>query len=165
MMKLINMIALVAAVAISANAGATPEELKLKKELMSSWKAYSKASQAATKGITDKELIKWMDTDKDFILVDVREPNEVAAGQIIALDFKAIPRGMVAPAVGKTGALKPTDTVVFYCKLGSRSAMVAKEIAEAFGYKNLYYLKGGITKWLKNGHEVHGKLGELVISK
>ena len=160
-----KIVALIAAVAMSVNAGASPEELKLKKELMSSWKAYSKASQAATRGITDKELIKWMDDDKDFILVDVREPNEVAAGQIIALDFKAIPRGMVAPAVGKTAALKPTDTVVFYCKLGSRSAMVAKEIAEVFGYKNLYYLKGGITQWLKNGHEVHGKLGELVISK
>ena len=164
-MKWMRIIALAAAVAMAANAGASPEELKLKKELLNTWKGYSKQAQAATKGITDKELIKWMDDDKEFILVDVREPNEVAAGHILAMEFKAIPRGMVAPAVGKTAALKPTDTVVFYCKLGSRSAMVAKEIEEVYGYKNLYYLKGGITQWLKNGHEVHGKLGELVMSK
>jgi len=163
--KWIKIVALVVAVSVSINAGATPEELKLKKELMDSWQAYAKKAQAATKGITDKELIKWNNDDKDFILVDVREPSEVKAGQIIAMNFKAIPRGMVAPSVGKTGALKPTDTVVFYCKLGKRGAIVAKEIEEVYGYKNLYYLKGGITNWLKQGHEVHGKLGELVISK
>jgi len=162
-MKWMRIIALAAVVSLAANAGASPEVLKLKKELMTQWQAYSKQAHQAAKGITDKELIKWMDDDKEFILVDVREPNEVAAGQIMALNFKAIPRGMVAPAVGKMAALKPSDTVVFYCKLGFRSAMVAKEIEEVYGYKNLYYLKGGITQWLKNGHEVHGKLGELVM--
>jgi len=93
--------------------------------------------------------------------VDVREPKEVAAGKIIAINFKAIPRGMVAPAIGKTLALKPEQTIVFYCKLGSRSAMVAKEAQEVYGYKNVYYLKGGITNWIKSGHEVENLMGEF----
>jgi rhodanese-related sulfurtransferase len=146
-------------ITISAQAKSDPKNLELKKELLSKWKAYSKASQGAAKGITDAKLIKWMDEDKDFILVDVREPAEVAAGHILAMDFKAIPRGMVAPAIGKTAALKPDQTIVFYCKLGSRSAMAAKEAAEVFGYKNIYYLKGGIVGWVKNGHTVHNKMG------
>lgn len=136
--------------------------LKLKKEMLGKWKAYVKASQAAAKGITADELIKWDKEDKDFVLVDVREPKEVAAGKITAIDFKAIPRGMVAPAIGKALALKPNQTVVFYCKLGSRSSMAAKEVTEVFGYKNVYYLKGGIMGWIKAGHDVENMMGEFV---
>ncbi len=135
--------------------------LKLKKEMLGKWKAYSKASQGATRGITADELIKWDKEDRDFVLVDVREPSEVAAGKIIAINFKAIPRGMVAPAIGKKLALKPNQTVVFYCKLGSRSAMVAKETADVYGYENIFYLKGGIMGWIKAGHKIENFMGEF----
>lgn len=157
--KIVLLALLVASAGLQAKSD--PKNLELKKELLGKWKAYSKASQGATKGITDKELIQWMDDDKDFVLVDVREPAEVAAGYILAMDFKAIPRGMVAPAIGKTAALKPDQTIVFYCKLGSRSAMAAKEATEVFGYKNVFFLKGGIVGWVKNGHKIHNKMGEF----
>jgi len=162
-MKLFKVfVLLVVAISLSLNAAnLTPAQKQLKKELMVKWKAYAKSAQKATKGITDKELISWMNKDKDFILVDVREPKEVAAGTIMAIDWKAMPRGMAAPMVGKALALKPSDTVVIYCKLGARSAMVAKELEEVYGYKNIYYLKGGIMGWIKNGHEIHNMMGEF----
>ena len=116
-------------------------------------------------GITAEEVIKCMKEDKDFILVDVREPKEVAAGAIMALDWKAIPRGMAAPMVGKAMALKPSQTVVIYCKLGARSAMVANELKEVYGFKNIYYLKGGIMGWIKKGYEIHNMMGEFTVSK
>lgn len=139
--------------------------LKLKKEMMGKWKSYVKKSQAGATAITADKLIAWMKQDKDFVLVDVREPKEVTAGKITAIDFKAIPRGMVAPAIGKKLALKPDQTIVFYCKLGSRSAMAAKETQEVYSYKNVYYLKGGIMGWIKAGHEVENLMGEFTKAK
>jgi rhodanese-related sulfurtransferase len=164
-MKLAKIITLIVAAGLTLSAAGNKKDLELKNKLMSAWKAEAKAAKQVTKGITDKELIKWMDDDKDFILVDVREPDEVAAGTIMAMEFKAIPRGMVSPKVGKGAALKPSDTIVFYCKHGIRSAYVAKELQEYYGFKNVYYLKGGIIGWIKNGHEIHNKLGEFVVSK
>ena len=147
----------------AANANAADKELK--KELMGKWKAYAKAAQKKATGITAEELNKWMEDDKDFVLVDVREPKEVAAGAIMALEWKAMPRGMVAPMVGKAMALKPSQTVVIYCKLGARSAMAANELKEVFGFKNVYYLKGGIMGWIKKGYEIHNMMGEFKVSK
>ncbi len=140
---------------------ATKVDKKLKAQMLSAWKAEVKTSQSITKSITDKQLIKWMKKDRDFILVDVREPKEVAAGHILAIEFKAIPSGMVLPAIGKKVALKPNQTIVFYCKLGSRSSFVARDVARVYGYKNVMYLKGGIMGWIKNGHEISNFMGEF----
>ena len=163
-MKLVKIISIILIASLSLSA-ASKADLAEKAQLQKMWKAQAKAAWKVTKSIADKELIKWMDDDKDFILVDIREPNEVAAGTIMAMEFKAIPRGMVAPKVGKAGALRPNQTIVFYGKSGIRSAYVAKELQEYYGFKNVYYLKDGIMNWIKQGHEIHGKLGELVISK
>ncbi|WP_331774756.1 rhodanese-like domain-containing protein [Sulfurospirillum sp. 1612] len=164
MKNLFKMVAILVIAALSLNA-ANAKDAKLKAEMMSAWKAQGAAAQKVTKGITDKELIKWMKEDRDFVLVDVREPKEVAAGTILWMDFKAIPRGMVAPAVGKQLALKPSQTIVFYCKFGIRSAYAAQELQKFYGFKNVYYLKGGITNWLKQGHEISNLLGELKLAK
>ena len=140
---------------------ATKVDKKLKAQMISAWKTEVKSSQSITKSITDKELIKWMKEDKDFVLVDVREPKEVAAGHILAIEWKAIPSGMVLPAIGKKVALKPNQTIVFYCKLGSRSSFVARDVARVYGYKNVMYLKGGIMGWIKNSHEISNFMGEF----
>ncbi|NKQ41878.1 MAG: rhodanese-like domain-containing protein [Sulfurovum sp.] len=168
-MRTLKFLVLAAAVAVSLHAKAptkmTPEMKTLKAEMMKNWKAHGAAAHKVTKGMTDQELIKWMKDDKDFILLDVREPDEVAIGTIASIDFMAIPRGMVAPMVGKAAKLNPKDTIVIYCKKGIRSAFVARELEEYYGFKNVYYLKGGITGWVKNGHEMHTPLGEFVIAK
>ncbi len=166
-MKLFKVLLLmVVALSLSLNAAnVSAADKVLKKELMGKWKAYAKASQKEAQGITAQELDKWMKDDKDFVLVDVREPKEVAAGAIMALDWKAIPRGMVAPMVGKALALKPSQTVVIYCKLGSRSAMVVNELKKVYGFKNIYYLKGGIMGWIKDGYEIHNLMGEFKVVK
>lgn len=164
MKKLFKIVAILVIATLSLNAANT-KDAKLKAEMMATWKAQGAAAQKVTKGIIDKELVKWMKKDRNFILVDVREPKEVAAGTILWVDFKAIPRGMVAPSVGKKLALKPSQTIVFYCKLGLRSAYAAQELQRFYGFKNVYYLKGGITNWLKQGHQISNLLGELKLAK
>lgn len=160
-MKLIKLFTLLVAIVVSLNA----KDLELKAEMLKAWKVQVKEAHKVTKGITDKQLVKMMDDDEDFILVDVREPKEVAAGTIMAMEFKAIPRGMIAPTVGKALSLKPAQAIVLYCKAGARSALVAKELQTYYGFKNVKYLKGGITNWFKQGHEIHNKMGEFTISK
>ncbi len=160
MKNIFKVVTILIIISLGLNA-ATKSDKELKAKMLSNWKSEVKSSQSVTKGITDSELIKWMKDDKDFVLVDVREPKEVAAGHILAINFKAIPRGMVSPMIGKMFALKPNQTIVFYCKLGARSSFVAREIARVYGYKNLYYLKGGIIGWIKNGHEISNIMGEF----
>ena len=172
-MKLLKLIFLAVALLVTLHAEApkkidpakTEANLKLKKEMLKRWKAYGKASQEAARGITADELIKWGKENRDFVLVDVREPNEVAASKISSVNFMAIPRGAVAPAIGKKLALKPSQTIVFYCNSGSKSSMVAKETEKVYGYKNVFYLKGGIKSWIKTGHEIENVMGKFSKSK
>ncbi len=164
MKNILKFMTILIALSISLNAGVKVDK-KLKAQMMSAWKAEVKASKTITKGITDKELIKWMNKDKEFILVDVREPKEVAAGRILAINFMAIPRGVVTAMIGKKVKLRPNQTIVFYCKAGARSSFVAQEVEKYFGFKHVYYLKGGIMGWIKNGHEVSNLMGEFKKSK
>ncbi len=143
----------------------TAKMIKLKKKIKGQWKAYAKSSLTSTKGISAKELDAWMKQGKDFTLIDVREPKEVAAGTIHATDFKAIPAGLVVPTAEKNMAFPADRAVVFYCKVGARSAMVAQEMEKVYDYKNLYYLKGGIKAWIKTGHEIENMMGKFVQAK
>ncbi len=78
-------------------------------------------------------------------LVDVREPNEYAAGHIpkarlVPLSkFLARPREHVA-----------TEPVVFVCQVGVRSAL-ACEMAAAIGLRRVYNLEGGTSAWAAQG--------------
>ncbi len=162
--KILRVMTILIVICASLNA-AVKVDKKLKAEMLSAWKAEGASAVKVTKGLTDTELIKWMKQDKNFILVDVREPKEVAAGTILWVDWKAIPRGMVAPAIGKKLALRPGQTVVFYCKLGARSALVAQEVAKFYGFKNAYYLKVGIMGWIKDGHDISNLMGEFKKAK
>ena len=169
-MKILKILLVGATLLLTLNAEAphkvqpadTAEMMKIKKKMKGQWKAYAKSSLAATKGITVKELDAWIKQGKVFTLVDVREPKEVAAGKIHAADFKAIPRGMVVPTAGKNMAFSPDRVVVFYCKVGTRSALVAQEMEKVYGYKNLYYLKGGTKAWMKAGYAIENMMGKFV---
>ena len=105
MKNLLKIMTILIIICLGLNA-ATKVDKKLKTQMLSAWKTEVETSHSLTKSITDKELIRWMKEDKDFILVDVREPKEVAAGHILAIEWKAIPSGMVLPAIGKKVALK-----------------------------------------------------------
>lgn len=78
-----------------------------------------------------------------FALVDVRETEESARGQI--------PGSLSAPlsALSAGGALDgvpPQSRVVLYCKAGVR-ARTAARILRAAGYRDLDVLTGGMTAW------------------
>jgi len=77
-------------------------------------------------------------------VIDVREPYEREAGHIAGTRHIEL---SVLPAEAST--LDRERPVVFYCRVGSRSAMAA----DAFRASGLtaYNLAGGITEWVRRG--------------
>lgn len=107
-------------------------------------------------------LRQWIDEgEKEFILLDVREPGEVIAGMIEADESLAVPRGLVEFQFTKKvkDLAKP---VVVYCLKGSRGALVADTL-EKLGYTNVYNLDGGIHGWINEGHPVSNFFGEFEV--
>ncbi len=148
-MKLSHIL-LVGLMAVGLNAkDANPVGLKVK--------AMVAETKKEIKAISPKELHKMIKAEEDFLLIDIREPNEVAAGKIDHLDYKAIPNGLLP---FKAKALKTDKKIVIYCKAGSRGAFGTKLLKD-LGFKNVYNLEGGIKAWLKEGYSVENALGTL----
>jgi sulfur-carrier protein adenylyltransferase/sulfurtransferase len=106
------------------------------------------ADAAAGSTISVKQLADWIklreNGEKDFYLVDVREPNEY--------EINRIPGAVLIPkAEFQTGeALEklPQDKqLVFHCKSGGRSAEVLA-IAKGAGFADAVHVGGGVTAWV-----------------
>jgi rhodanese-related sulfurtransferase/transcriptional regulator with XRE-family HTH domain len=86
-----------------------------------------------------QELLSHGDVD----VVDVREPDEWATGHVPGA--RLVPLALVH--ADPRGALK-SDTLVFVCAKGSRSAKAAEVAAAVFGAdKVVYSLNGGTEAW------------------
>jgi molybdopterin/thiamine biosynthesis adenylyltransferase/rhodanese-related sulfurtransferase len=83
----------------------------------------------------------------DFIVLDVRENDEVRTGYID--EAVKIPRGFLEfQAASK---LPGTDKeVVVYCAGGARS-LLAAQVLRAMGYEHVSSMAGGITRWKDAG--------------
>ena len=83
----------------------------------------------------------------DFVLLDVRENDEVRTGYIDG--SVAIPRGFLEFQVG--GKVPQTDKeVIVYCAGGARS-LLAAQVLRSMGYDNVSSMSGGITRWKDAG--------------
>ncbi len=90
--------------------------------------------------ISVQQLKQWMDSKKDFQLIDVREPFE---HQLVNIGGELIPLSRFEEHVDSIATDKP---VVVYCKTGIRSAKAIKVLL-AKGKFNLYNLSGGIIAY------------------
>ncbi len=83
----------------------------------------------------------------DAVLLDVREPDEYAAG---ALDGAVhLPRGMLELQV--EGRIPDKERpIVVYCAGGTRSALAAKTLGE-LGYRDVVSMSGGFNRWKDEG--------------
>ncbi|MBI3969817.1 MAG: rhodanese-like domain-containing protein [Chloroflexi bacterium] len=85
-------------------------------------------------------------------LIDVREPKEITQDGKIA-NSELIPMNTL---LSNPRAHLNEDNILFYCKVGARSA-IACEMAAAVGFTRLYNLEGGIESWKKQGLPVEYK--------
>lgn len=90
-------------------------------------------------------LRRWMDEPRPVVILDARQPAEVAVSRI---------RGAtrVDPDHPDVAAVRPPANarVVVYCSVGWRSASVADALRRA-GLRDVYNLEGGIFAWANRG--------------
>ena len=101
-------------------------------------------SSQRVQDLTPQEVSKGLDEGR-YLLVDVREPNEVAA--------EAYPAGVVVPLSSFDLAAIPDPQgkqVVFACRSGKRS-VTASLAAQERGYPYGHHLAGGILGWKAAG--------------
>jgi rhodanese-related sulfurtransferase len=96
------------------------------------------------KQITPRELKQWIESKKDFQLIDVREEYEYDEAN---MGGHLIPLGEL-PA--RYEEVDKTKDVVVHCRSGKRSEL-AIQFLESMGYTNLYNLEGGIVAWMNEG--------------
>jgi adenylyltransferase/sulfurtransferase len=107
-----------------------------------------KAVEKKIKEITVDEFIAWQQSGEDIQVIDVRETAEYEEVNINAL---LIPLATVS---SRANEIDRDKKVVVHCKLGGRSAKAIRDLEEAFGFENLYNLKGGITAYLQAEKQV-----------
>ena len=89
-----------------------------------------------------KQFIK-SKNEKDYVLVDVRQPAEYTSGHIPGAKF--IPLNEL---VSDLSGLPPDRDLIFYCHMGGRSLAAATMASEEMGAENkIYNLTGGIQAW------------------
>jgi rhodanese-related sulfurtransferase len=105
--------------------------------------------------LSPAELQTW--NERDFVLIDVREPDEYAAGHLPGAIN--LPRGVLEfrieshPAVA--GAANPavadrSRTLVLYCLTSGRAALAADSLQQ-LGFAKVHSLAGGFTAWRAAG--------------
>ena len=92
------------------------------------------------KNITPRELKAWINENRSFQLIDVREDWEREAFHIGGLH---IPLGEI---LSRKEELKNEEPVVLYCEKGIRSSIIIQRL-ESAGFTNLYNLTGGMSEW------------------
>ena len=91
--------------------------------------------------ITVTELMQRRDANDDFVLLDVREPDEIATAAIPwAL---TIPMGEIPARYGELPADKP---IAVLCHAGGRSARVTAFLNQN-GFPHAVNVAGGIDAW------------------
>lgn len=78
------------------------------------------------------------------VLVDVREPDEVAEGTLP--NSLNIPVGDVAARIGE---LEPGKRVVLFCRSGGRSGQAAQFLVDS-GFGDVINLEGGMLAWAEH---------------
>ncbi len=108
-------------------------------------------------------LKKMIDKEEAVVMLDVRESEQRAEGQIYADDTYSITRGNLEFYVGNK--IKDKNIVIVtYCRGGSRGALAAQTLRR-LGYKNATNLKGGLKAWAKAGYPIETGLGIINLAK
>jgi adenylyltransferase/sulfurtransferase len=92
------------------------------------------------------DLKRMQSAGEDFILLDVREPDEVSRGTINGAI--AIPRGLVDVTIDRVTTDK-NRKLVLYCAGGVRSVL-AGWMLKKMGFRDVISLAGGYNGWVNS---------------
>jgi rhodanese-related sulfurtransferase len=95
------------------------------------------------KTISSTELKSWIDSNKDFQLIDVRESDELEICSLSKANHIAL--GTIPENLDAIATDKP---VVFMCRSGKRSSNGLFFAQEQIPNGDFYNLDGGILGWI-----------------
>ena len=101
--------------------------------------------------ITVTQLSEKLKTDEKFILLDVREPAELAQARVEDGRLEVTPLSRLASegSSALSESVRAQDVPVYIlCHHGSRSAQVTAWLAQQ-GYKNIFNVQGGIDAYAR----------------
>ena len=110
----------------------------------------SRSQTQIFKDVTPKEasaLIQKNNENPEFIILDVRTPEEFANGHIenaVNLDY------YVKTFLDDLDRLDKTKTYLIYCRTGSRSGKAFKFMKD-LKFQKVYHMVGGIKRWQAEG--------------
>jgi rhodanese-related sulfurtransferase len=85
-----------------------------------------------------------------FLLFDVREESEFAAGHVPGA--KWLGKGIIERDI-ESVVPDPDTELVLYCGGGFRSALAADNL-QKMGYSNIISMDGGFRGWKESGYEI-----------
>jgi rhodanese-related sulfurtransferase len=94
--------------------------------------------------ITPQELKAKMDNKAEFLLLDVREPDEY---EEYNLGGKLMPLGDLLVRLDELESWRDKDVVV-HCRSGKRSE-AACEVMAQMGFNQVHNLQGGVMGWIQ----------------
>ena len=102
--------------------------------------------------ITVTQLAEKLNSEDQFILLDVREPHEVNLAKVSDSRLEVTPMSRLARE--GTNALSDSAraqdaTIYVMCHHGNRSAQVTAWLAQQ-GWKNVFNVRGGIDEYARN---------------
>lgn len=101
------------------------------------------AAQEST--ISVRTLKEMMDTEANFVLIDVREPNEFEIVRIPGSIL--IPKQQILDG-SALASLPQTKQIILHCKSGARSAECLA-VLKAAGFSDAVHVGGGVLAWAK----------------
>lgn len=107
-------------------------------------------AKSRVKECSVEDVIRRVKAGERFLLVDVREESEYAAGHLPGAAH--IGKGVIERDIERK-IPDPATPMVLYCGGGFRSALAADAI-QKMGYTNVISMDGGWTAWVKAGHAV-----------
>ncbi len=101
--------------------------------------------------ITVAELSQKLASEDEFILLDVREPQELSSAALTDRRLEVTPMSRLAregtKALSESAASKDA-TIYVLCHHGNRSGQVAAWLAKQ-GWKNVFNVRGGIDEYAR----------------
>lgn len=97
-----------------------------------------------------KRLIEERKEDPNFIVIDIRTPEEYAQGHLpgaVNLNFYS------ESFREDLNRLERDKVYLIYCRSGHRSG-VAVPLMKELGFKEVYELEGGILEWISKGYSL-----------
>jgi len=111
--------------------------------------------------VTAIEFKKILDSDKEFVLIDVRTSDEYKAAHLPgAINIQ---RGLIEWVTPRT--IEDTDTPIYaYCRTGARSAFVTQRLID-MGYTNVTNIYDAFKGWVVAGYPVYNRHGQFTLDK